>query len=697
MPSSVTSTTGSLILSEDDCLHHRGPLAHPGRLRLTKYNLTFEPTRTLDRLAGAEDIVIDVESISELSAGGINNNLDLYVEEVLYRFSGRGALRVHTRLLALLAEDDESSTSHVPFEKDEPVLLHGQAEYFVNDLMAVRGELCLTDRRLRFLPGLGLEQLIWNAAQVDVPLKNLQEWSLEGIRRRLHIRVDDEVIVLGGALTPQLFNTIEGLVGDTELSRTADEVVLDTWPVQLRRGPIAHPGELRFTPTHIHFFPTGVLDAMVGVKDFSFAIQGITRISVRGWPEKKLVIRAGHEVHTFRITDVHERFDGLLQLVRDRHYQIALRTSPGTTPPYQDTLDAWASAIDYKLGEQVVLGTFAMDAKSETEARFGWLLMLRTRILFLPVGGPSTRENFYSAPLEGLCRLDGGPRSRQDQILMSTEHGTVRFLVSDREGVVDDFWSQCRTPTRILTWETLGPRSLSRIMGPCRFVRIMTHGDTVVDMAPGMSTEHDAGVAIVLPGAPGTSVALDTWVTIEIGQSEGIYQLDSKIVRAAVTPLEGVVPNPENTHLLIAKFPSEIRVYNQRESYRVATELDLKAQRLAQTADGGSWMGTGATFKCRVVDISIGGCALDSGEEMTEGDRVSVNLPLLDQWVDIRATCVRCDRTDDELMGFRYGLEFRELSMAQEDILHKAVMALQREALADTEEEEGEGVEDSIT
>ena len=61
------------------------------------------------------------------------------------------------------------------------------------------------------------------------------------------------------------------------------------------------------------------------------------------------------------------------------------------------------------------------------------------------------------------------------------------------------------------------PAHLSRIMGPCRFVRIMCHGDTVVDMAPGMSTEHESG-SHRAPGPPGSSVNIDTWVTIEIGQ-----------------------------------------------------------------------------------------------------------------------------------------------------------------------------------
>ena len=272
---------------------------------------------------------------------------------------------------------------------------------------------------------------------------------------------------------------------------------------------------------------------------------------------------------------------------------------------------------------------------------------------------------------------------------MSTDMGNVRYLVSDKEGVVEDFWSQCRSPTRILAWDTMGPRSLSRVLGKCNFVRITSHGDVVVDMSPGLTFEHESGVALVLPGEPGTSVPLDTWVTIEIGQREGIYQLDSKIIRSIPTPLEGLVPNPEETHLLVAKYPSELRVYNQREGYRVTTEFELRAKQLAQTADGGSWMATGLSFPCTVVDLSIGGCAMEADQEMLEGERVSLNLPLLDQWVEIRATCVHQGSQEDGQDTVRYGLEFRELSMAQEDVLHKAVMSMQREALSgDGEDEE---------
>jgi hypothetical protein len=679
---------GQAILSEDDCLHHRGPMAHPGRLSLTSDLLVFSPSRALDRLAGAEDLIIPTGEITELSAGGINHNLDVYLEDQVHRFSGRGAIRVHARILALLAEDDAVDVEDLAFEPGERVLLQGQAELFVNQLIAVRGEITLTDRRLRFFPGLGIEQLIWNTTRLEAPIDQITAWSLKGMRRRLHATMNGDEVVIGGALTPQLFNVLESLYGDATNAQSADEVVLETWEAQLRRGPVAHPGHLEFTPTHVRFQPTGLLDAIIGVKPIQFLITEITRISVRGWPEKKLIIRAGHEVYGFTLANTLERLEELRSLIRDRNYQLAMRPTGPHVPRYQVALDSWTAHVDYNLGDQIVFASFAMEARSETEIRFGWLLLLRTRVLFLPLGGPASQEQHVAIPLEQICRLDGGPRSRRDQILLSAEEGRFRFLLSEKEGAVEEFWAQCRSPTRILAWETLGPRSTSRVMGKSRFIRIMSHGETVVDLSPGMTVEHPSGVAIVLPGEPGGSVPLDTWVTVEIGQSEGIYQIDSKVVRAVPTPLEGVIANAEGTHMLIVSTPPEIRVYNQRESYRVLTQFELRANSLAQTADGGSWMATGETYPCTVVDLSIGGCALDTDYELADGDRISLNLPLLDQWVEIRATCVRRAPIISSEGSARYGLEFRELSMAQEDILHKSVMTLQREALADPEEEE---------
>jgi c-di-GMP-binding flagellar brake protein YcgR len=159
--------------------------------------------------------------------------------------------------------------------------------------------------------------------------------------------------------------------------------------------------------------------------------------------------------------------------------------------------------------------------------------------------------------------------------------------------------------------------------------------------------------------------------------------------------LEGVIPNPRNTHLLIVDIPTEVRVYNQREGYRVATEVQLEAAILSQVTEGGPWAPTGEGFDATVVDLSIGGCAIESVYDLPSGGRISLTLPLLDQWVELRATCVRMMASDQGGSWMRYGLEFRELSLAQQDILHKAVLAMQLEDLADDDEGESEEEDNS--
>ncbi|MAY81344.1 MAG: hypothetical protein CL930_11245 [Deltaproteobacteria bacterium] len=694
MTSQPSNSVQQPTLSEAHCLFHRGPLAHPGVLSLTNDYLTFRPTRTLDRIAGAKDVVIPTKDITQYSAGGINDNVDIYTEDETFRFSGRGALRVNSRLSSLLAQGDEDAEDSIRllFEPDERVLQQGRIELFVNDFMAVRGELTLTDRRFRFTPGSGIDRMFWETGQIDARLDTLEDWRLTDLRRLLRMTIDGEEHVFGGSLTPELYNHIERLIGTGDTTQQGtNEVVLDTWKVQLRRGPVAHNGDLSFTPTTISYTPTGLLDAMVGVKGFSFAIEDISRIALRGWPDRKLMIRVGHEIHNFALPDPSEKLAAIEQLIRDRQYQLARRQTPDHEHLHQRCLDRWTSTIEFDEDEYIVLKTYACERQGKAEIRFGWLILSRSRVLFLPIGGPASQERHMDAPLEQIFRLDGGPRSRQDQISLSIDDKTARFLVSDREGIVDEFWSQCRSPSRIIAWDTLGPKSMARILGQCRFVRIICLGDTLVDMTPGMTVTHEAGVAAVLPGEPGSSVPTGTVVTVEIGQIEGIYQYDSKVIRSIPTPLEGVIPNPLGTHLLITRFPNELRLYNQRDSYRVGLEMDVQGSLMTEMADGGSWMSTNQHFASHVLDLSIGGCGLETAYELNEGDRVSLNLPLLDEWVDIRATTVRIGGEDPSNGTFRYGLEFRELTMAQEDILHKAVMTMQRTALADDDEnEEGE-------
>jgi c-di-GMP-binding flagellar brake protein YcgR len=690
-PEQSASRSDDVVLSADDCLLYRGALAHPGRLSLTDTLLMFSPRNALDRLVGALDFVIPVDQIIEIAAGGVGHNLDIATDEQNFRFSGRGAMRVHARLVALMVEfEGVESDEPVLFEPGERVLVQGQGDLYMNELMAVRGEITMTDRRFRFMPGVGLERLLWSAAQLDVRLDELLKWEIQGIRRLLFIVMAENEVRIGGALAHDLFEQINALrTGNAHRGTSADDAVLETWKASLRHGLIAHPGKLTISPSVLSFQPTGLLDAIVGVKNFSIPTVEITTICVRGWSDKRLHIKVGHQTHALSVTEPEKKADELVDLIRSRYARLNRDAGRGR-PRYLDCLDWWAKQIQYDDSEQIVVSGLAVEILSRTEMRFGWLLLSRSRMMFLPIGGPATREDPLLFSLDGLYRLDGGPRTPMDQVYLSFNEKPHRFLLAPSEGLVDEFWDQCRAPSRVLPWNAMSPKALSRITGEARFLRISVHGDNVVDMAPAVTVPHTEGVAMMLPGEPGTSIPLETWVTVEIGQAEGIYQFDSQVVRSAPLPIETNLPNPDQLHLLITAFPTELRIYNKRDSYRIPTHMHLRAHSLTETADGGSWMATGDAFECDLLDLSIGGCLLRSLNHFESGQRVTLNLPLMDQWVEIRATCVRSGEPDPDHPGRWYGMEFRELSMAQEDVLHKSIMSLQREAIEEESDESDE-------
>ena len=107
------------------------------------------------------------------------------------------------------------------------------------------------------------------------------------------------------------------------------------------------------------------------------------------------------------MADISERFDDIKALVRDRNYHLALRCRGDAEPCYRSR---WTHGRPgrVQLGEQIVFSSFAMDTFSDSgSVRLAPLL--RTRVLFLPLGGPASQEKCVQVPVEEICRLDGGP------------------------------------------------------------------------------------------------------------------------------------------------------------------------------------------------------------------------------------------------------------------------------------------------
>ena len=49
------------ILAKDSCLYHKNTIAYHGNIILTNLRLMFQPTRSYEKLIGANEITLEIE------------------------------------------------------------------------------------------------------------------------------------------------------------------------------------------------------------------------------------------------------------------------------------------------------------------------------------------------------------------------------------------------------------------------------------------------------------------------------------------------------------------------------------------------------------------------------------------------------------------------------------------------------------
>ena len=87
------------LLSSDRCRYHTGPLAFSGDIYITDKRIIFIPSSTIDKLAGAKDVCIEILDIALIDVKGfLSKQLYLITDTSEYRFSGAGAFRIQSQI-----------------------------------------------------------------------------------------------------------------------------------------------------------------------------------------------------------------------------------------------------------------------------------------------------------------------------------------------------------------------------------------------------------------------------------------------------------------------------------------------------------------------------------------------------------------------------------------------------------------------
>ena len=325
---------------------------------------------------------------------GLDRNVVLKIQEEQVRFTGDGAHRVYARLDSMLKEGGEQAHEAV-FEPGEQVLIQGAAAIYPNGLIATRGEVTLTDRRIRFEPGRGLETLIWKFQPVDEPLGWIQGIRLSQVQRMLKIVGESRNLHLGGKLVPAIYSRLKAL-GIAEEDETSIRAIgtrrsLESWSASHIRGLLQHPGTLAAGPRNLNFTPKSRLDAVVGARAVTIPLASVTQMEVLGWADKKLIILAGEDRHVFTMEEPEKRVHELAPMLAEA-LEVALSDGEEDALGFDALLELWKGQVDLAPDEPLMLTGPVFFWEREHAGIRGAIGITTHNVVFLPSSGPGAER-----------------------------------------------------------------------------------------------------------------------------------------------------------------------------------------------------------------------------------------------------------------------------------------------------------------
>lgn len=432
--------------------------------------------------------------------------------------------------------------------------------------------------------------------------------------------------------------------------------------VSLRSGPIIHRGGLHLDPDGLTFTPRSLLDTLVGVREQRVEWAAVRALTATGGPHG--LVEIAHEGGRLVIQPAAPDavFGALLRRVH-RH-QASLQADPAAvTARITAAVAAWPGAVGPGPDDTA---TLALHAAAGHTFEVGALIVDAAQLRFLPASGGGAP---VTLGLETLVRRSGRSRGLPMVRVAAGDAQHSFLLASGRAGAVA-FWASLRAPSRVVSWEELGPRTRARLAEEARFVRLSIADDAPVDVAPLAVYAGPGAWTLVMPGTLPAPPSPGDEVHVEIGQDEGVYAFIATVAvhRRRVTDPDG----PAETTLEL-QAPGVVRVFNQRQGYRVGVRLAASARAL----DPDAGLPPNERVALSVHDLSIGGCRVRAEAPLPIGARLDLSIELPGRTVRAHARVLRAEPLDDE-DSLPYGLRFERIGAADEDRIHRFVLAQQR-------------------
>lgn len=651
-------------------LHGHGP-AFQGRLQVADGALRFVADPTGSPLLGRADHSLPLQTVREVRQDGPGRLRVIGGQGEALVVSTADAESVVARLRVLVSHAAAGSSV------DEPLLDALVTLVLREDGPEVVGRLVLDAHRLRFSPA--------SEADVDhildVDLLSLGPPELGPGPSFLTELAGRQLRVLGPTAW-SLFSIVSALQSGHPTHVGEEPLQLVHEPARAWRGPLWCDGTLVFSAGQIQFLPEEPEKNLLKMSAASIPGSSVGRVLLKGWPRKRVVL-VGQDGEQLRLATRDPEATMATALRHLHAAQQAWVAEETESTLARGLLHTWAPVVPLE-GEELLLTMLVVRATTAEDLCPGVLVVTRRRVLFLPAAGPGGPAPADEHSISQVTRSHVGEGIWQDAIRFRCDRILHRYLPAGGAPTLRAFWDRCRAPSRIIPVEPRS-RSLQALDGAARFARIRQPGALEVEVGPVSLHRRVEGWVLVLPRSQDLELAMGVRLTVELGREDGVVQFDTEVApqHLTVDELTGPLPLPlrEDGICLFVLAPAVVRVFNQRRSFRVPVDLSADARPVDSVQEDPTVeLDTPGSIGLRLVDLSTGGCAVHASEDLLEGTRIDLRLPLGGREIHTAARVMRVERP--ALGQPRYGLCFEHLRQSDADCIHRHVLAQQRAALA---------------
>ena len=677
------------LLDDLDALLLYGPLAWHVRVTITNKRLQMRPTRRLERLAGAKAQLLNLDDIDSVSWSRIQQQVSIKLSDRTLRVTGRGADALHKRLKQLLAPEAAPSAEvllHNPFLPGERVLVEGTIDAVVRDPLWARGTVQLTTQRVRFKPSRGMQRLVLSGRPVEVRLADIVGiritrggtgiallWSIDDdTRKQPEFEAAMELVrgvmpALAAALRSMGAEVLNAAVTPPCDPKPLRAPLLVT-PARLGSSALARTGTVAVGSGGVWFASDDFVATVAGTTAEGLPIRDIIRVSADALTTRKIVMerRGTGDNFVLESTGTSFRLGPLASLmatlpplhgmVLDKHGRLADTDLHNLTRMN-------ASILPEGRGNSALKGAGAVRVTRQGNLMRGWLLVLRSGLLFLPIDGRAQDRTYLDGPLIDRSRSGAD----DDGVLKVTvERREERFAICGGRRTATELWHTMWA--HLPDARSLADRYpyLEALVGRIGYMRLKHCQLEFLSRRMLTTTLERNGIGVRVGKGLPTIVGPGLDVEVEMGNEEVVYLFRTHVAE--------VDERDADTWITLGLSSNVERRDNRRRAFRVAFDHELGVQRLAHHSAPPDEQ----IVKGQITNLSWTGAGLLFPEAQTPGTllQTDLELQLNGQPTTYTLEVIFTRRLAAE-RGTLHGCRFLNLSAGQQDHIQSSVIRQQ--------------------